>query len=106
MSSCFDLSKYGFAKYHESSTSCFWEMNLSNTLVASKIVVLSSVLSNGNWCYDIRIDSDAKEGVCNADSFVIANRYECATEGQLHFLLTGSIRLSPFVSIQKHECQI
>jgi len=94
----FDLSKYGFSKYFENSASCFWEMNLHDTLTPSKIVVLSSVLSSGNWCYDIRIDS-------GEHSLVVANRYECETEEQLQFLLTGSIRLSPFILVQKHECQ-
>lgn len=105
MSTSFDLTEFGFEKYYETSESCFWQMYLYDTLVPSKIVVLSSILSNGNWCYDIRIDSEAKEGVCDADSFTVANRYECKTKEQLHFLLTGSLRLSPFVSSQKHECR-
>ena len=80
-----DLEKYGFRKYHEDKTSCFWKLDLSSGCIK----ILLSVLNKGNWCYDIYFDMNDID-----DFFVIANRYECETDEQLHFLLTGSSRLN------------
>jgi len=96
----FDLSKYGFTKFHETTDSCFWEMIGSNSFFTIKIVVLSSTLDNGNWCYDICAGLKDNENTCDSNMLTIASRYECETKEQLDFLILGSHRLREFISAQ------